>query len=109
VQINLHLYVSLDVPEASELIEVSAEGVSGVVEGLVASADETASFDDVVPLIESRSGEILVNGMDLEVLEGINRGDGVLPYVSNNIVELSSFEEINRTRRHPVLHVDVTH
>lgn len=109
VQVHLHLLVGLDVAEASELVEVPAEGVSRVVQRFVASADETAAFDDVVALVEGGGGEVLVDWVDLEAFERVDGRDGVLPDVADHIVEITSLEEVHRVRGHPELHVDVSH
>jgi hypothetical protein len=47
--------------------------------------------------------------MYLKVGEGVDGSDGVLPDVSDDIVKLCSFEEVDGIGRHPVFHVDVAH
>jgi hypothetical protein len=47
--------------------------------------------------------------MYLKVGEGGDGSDGVLPDVSDDIVKLCSFEEVDGIGRHPVFHVDVAH
>lgn len=96
VKLHLHFLVGLDVPEPSELVEMSTESVSRVVKCLVASTDETASLYEVVPLVEGRSGEVLIDRMDLEPLEGVYWGNGVLPDIPNHIIEVASLEEVDR-------------
>lgn len=86
---------------------MSSEGVSGVIESLVAGADETSSLDKVVSVVESRSREILIDGVDFETFEGINRSNCVLPDISNNVVESLCLEHIDRIRGQPVLKIDV--
>jgi hypothetical protein len=87
---------------------MSSEGVSGVIERLITSADETSSLDEVVSVVESRSREVLIDGVDFETFEGINRSNCVLPDISNNVVEPLCLEHIDRIWRQPVLKVDVT-
>ena len=47
--------------------------------------------------------------MNLEPLKRIYRSNGVLPYVADYVVEIASFEHVDRIRRHPKLHIDVAH
>lgn len=75
---------------------MSTESVSRVVKCLVASTDETASLYQVVPLVEGRSGEVLIDRMDLEPLEGVYWGNGVLPDIADHIIEVASLEEVDR-------------
>lgn len=105
--IYFQLDVGFDVAEAGELVEMPSEGVPGVVEGLVACTDEAAAFDDIMPLVESRGGEVFVDRMDFELLEGVDGGDGVLPDISYHVVEVASLEHVDWVGRHPELHVDV--
>ncbi len=86
---------------------MSSEGVSGVIESLVAGADETSSLDEVVSVVESRSREVLINGVNFETFERINRSNCVLPDISNNVVKPLCLEHIDRIWRQPVLEVDV--
>ena len=109
VGIYLHLDFCFNVPKASKLIKMPSKGVSGVVKGLVACTNEASSFDHVVPLVESRGGEVLVNGMYFKFLEGINRSDSVLPNIAYDIIEISSFEHVDWIWRHPKLHIDVSY
>ena len=88
--------VRLDVPKAGMLIEVSPEGVSGMIQRFVSSADEAASFDEVVSIVKSWGGEILINGMDFEAFEGINGSDSMLPDISNDIIKASIFKHVDR-------------
>ena len=59
-------------------------------------------------LIESGNGEVIINRMDIELLEGVDWSDSVLPNVAHDIVETSLFEHIDRIWRHPILHVNVS-
>lgn len=109
MDVYLHLYFGLDVPETCELIEMSSESVSCMVESFVACADETAAFDYIMSLVEGGSGEVFVDWMDLEFLEGIDGSNGMLPDIAYDIVEVASFEHVDWIRRHPKLHIDVAH
>lgn len=82
---------------------MSSECVSGVIESLVTGANETSSLDEVMAVVESRSREVLIDGVDLEALEGINRRNSVLPDISNNVVETLGLEHVDWVRRQPVL------
>jgi hypothetical protein len=48
-----------------------------------------------MPIVESRGGEILVNGMDFEAFKGINGRESVLPDVSDDIVKAAFFKHID--------------
>jgi len=74
---------------------MSSEGVSGVIEGLVAGADKTASLDEVVSVVKSRSREVLIDRVNFKAFEGINRSNCVLPDISNNVVEPLYLEHID--------------
>ncbi len=93
--VYLHLDVGFDVPKACKLVKMSSKGVSCVIKGFVACTDEAASFKKIVPLVESRGSEVLVNWMDLKLFEGVDRCDGMLPNVSYDIIEVSSFEHVD--------------
>ena len=108
MEVVLKLNFRLDVSEACKLIEMSSEGISCMINSRVSCAYEAASFNHVVTLIISGGRKVLVNWVDLEVLEWINRSNSMLPNIANYIVKISSFEHIYRVRRHPILHVDVT-
>ena len=60
-------------------------------------------------IIEARDCEVLVDWMNLEILERVERSDGVLPNIANYIIEISCFEQVDRTWRHPVFHVDISY
>lgn len=108
VKIDFDFPVSLDVPKACELVEVATEGIPGVVEGFIASADEAAALDDVVSFVEGRSSEIFVDGVDLEPLEGVDGGNSMLPHIPHHVVEAPCLEHVDRIWRHPILHIHVT-
>ena len=109
VQVHFYFSGGEHVSKACELMEMPAECVSGVIQGLIACADEAAALDEIVSFVESGSGEVFIDWMDLEVGEGVDGSDSVLPDVADDIVEVASFEEIDWIGRHPVLHVDVAH
>ena len=77
---------------------MSTKSVPGMVGCLIACADETASFDQIVPLVECRGSEILIDRMDLKVLEGVDGRTGVLPDIANDVVKLPFFEHVDRAR-----------
>lgn len=108
VSVHLHLDVGFNIPETCELLEVSPEGISGMVESLIASRNKTASLDDIVPFVVGGGCEVFVDGVDLEFLERIDRGNCVLPHIAHDVVEISNFEHIHRVGGHPILHVDVS-
>lgn len=86
---------------------MSSEGVSGVIESLVTGADETSSLDEVMSVVESRSREVFVDGVDFETFKGINRSNCMLPDISHNIVETLGLEHTDWVGGQPVLEVDV--
>lgn len=103
------LVIWLYVSETCKLVEMSSESVPGVENSLISSTNETAAFDHVVPAIEGGGREILVNGMDFEVLEWVDGGWTVLPDVADNIIKFAGFEHVDWIRRKPVLHVDIAY
>lgn len=107
VNVNLHLNIRLDVSKACKLIEMPSESIPGMIESLIASRNETSSLYKIMPLVEGRSREVLVNRVNFKFLKGINGCDGVLPNVANNVVKIPSFEHIHRIRRHPIFHVNI--
>ena len=62
-----------------------------------------------MPLVKSRCCEVLIGRMDFKFIKGIYRSYGVLPYVADYVVEIASFEHVDRIGRHPKLHIDVAH
>ncbi len=92
MKINLHLNVSLNISEASELLEVSPEGIASVIKGLISSTNEAASLDNIMSLVKGRGCEVFIDWMDFKSVERINRSDRMLPNISNNIKEIASFE-----------------
>ena len=80
-----------------------------MIKGFVTSADEAAALDEVMPFVEGGRGEVFVYRMHFEIGEGVDGSDGVLPDVSDDIVKICSFEEVDGIGGHPVFHVDVAH
>lgn len=109
VKVDFHLYGRLDTSETGKLMEVSSEGIPGMIEGFIACADEASSLNDVMALIKCRSSEVFVDWVNLEVGKGVNGSDCVLPDIPNKIVEVTIFKKIDWIGRHPVFHIDVTH
>lgn len=101
------LILGFNISEPSELMEMPSEGIAGMLGRLISSTHKASTFDHVMSSIESRSREIFIDGMDFELLERVNGGRAVLPYISNYVIEVSSLEIIDRVRRKPVFHVDV--
>lgn len=46
--------------------------------------------------------------MDFKIPKGVDGIGTVLPYISNNVIELSSLEIVYWIRWKPILHIDVT-
>lgn len=107
MQVHFYLRHVSDVAETCELMEMPAEGISCMIQGFIARADEGTALDEIVSFVEGRSGEVFVYWVDLEPLEGVDGSDGVLPHVTHHVVEVATLEEIDGIGRHPVLHVDV--
>lgn len=55
MQVNLKLVLARDVTKPGELIKMSSKGIAGMIECLVASADEAAALYNVVAVVEGRS------------------------------------------------------
>lgn len=108
VAVHLHLNLAFDISQTCELVEVPSESKPSVIESFIACWNETSSFDQIVPLVIGRSGEVFIDWMDFELFERVDWSDGVLPNISHDIVEISNFEHVNRVRWHPILHVDVS-
>ena len=73
-----------------------------MIEGRIACANKAASFNNVMSIVESRGGEILVNRMYFEAFEGMNGRESMLPNVSNDIVKTGFLEHVNWVGRDPV-------
>ena len=106
--ICFHLHICFDVSETCKLIKMSSEILSWLRQSLVSSWNKASSFDDIMSIVKSNSWEILIGGMNFKFIEGVKRSNGMLPDVTDYIMELSLFEHVNRVRRHPVLHIDVS-
>ena len=96
VVVDRHRRAALHVAEAGVLEEVPPEGVARIAGGLVAGGDPGAPLDQVVPGIEGRGGEIVVPGMDLEAVEGVDRGLGPLPDIAEHVEEIAGPEPVDR-------------
>ena len=105
--VSLDLFRGMHISEPSTLIEVPAECYPGLLACKVATGQERAALDNIVSAIETRSSKILVAWVDFELFIGINGSDSVLPYVSHEVIELSSFESVNWAGGHPVLPIDI--
>lgn len=100
--------LGLDIPKSCKLIEVSSKSISSMFECLISSTDEATTFYHIVSTIESWGWEVLVNWMNFEVFEWIDRSRTVLPNISHNIIEVTCFEKVNRVWREPVFHIDIS-
>ena len=96
-----------DRAEAGVLEEVAAEGVAGALERLVARGDPRAAFHEVVAAVERGHGEVVVERMHLEALEGHDRRARPLPHVADDVAELPLRKRRHRAARREVLEVDV--
>ena len=105
--VSLDLFRGMHISEPSTLIEVPAECYPGLLACKVATGQERAALDNIVSAIETRSSKILVAWVDFKLFIGINGSDSVLPYVSHEVIELSSFESVNWAGGHPVLPIDI--
>ncbi len=100
--------IRFNVSKTSKLMEVSSKSISCVLKCLVSSTYEATSFDHKMPSVECRSCEIFINGMNVKVFKWINGCGTVLPYISGNIIEITSLEMVNRIWREPIFHIDIT-
>ena len=90
VVVDHYRSAALHVAETGMLEEMAPEGVARIAGGLVAGGDPGAPLDQVVPGVEGGGGEIVVPGVDLETVEGVDGGFGPLPDIA---------EHDRRTRR----------
>ncbi len=106
---NFGLIFRNNISEASKLIKMPSEGISWVEKWLISGADEASSFDQIMSFIECWSCEIFIYRMDIKSLERINWSNGMLPYITNNVKELSCFEPVDRVRREPIFQINVSY
>ena len=97
----------LHVTQSRVLKEVPPEGVAAIAGRLVAGRNPRAAFDQVVLRIKSRSGKIVVAGMDLEPVKTRDRRLRPLPDIANDVEKLPEREAIHRARRGPMFQIDV--
>jgi hypothetical protein len=74
-----------------------------MIECLISSTDKTTPFNKIMPFVKARSSEIFIDRVYLELSEGVNWSDCVLPNIAHNIVDSFGREHINWIWRHPVL------
>ena len=60
-----------------------------------------------MPAIEGWCGEIVVVGMNIETLKGIDRRFRPLPYIPDHIVELSMGKFVYGTAGGPIVQMDI--
>jgi hypothetical protein len=53
----------------------------------ISSAQEAATLDDVVQSVKARGGEILIVGMDVEVIQWTEVVDAPFPCVTKGVIE----------------------
>ena len=102
-----HRRLADDVAESRVLEEVAAEGVARGVARLVAGGDPASALDDGVAVIEGWRGEVVVDRMHLEAVEGIGRRLAPLPDVADHVEEIAMREARHRAARGPVVEVQV--
>jgi len=99
--------VADDVAETRVLEEVAAEGVARGVARLVTGRDPAAALDDGVAIVEGRRGEVVVDRVHVEAVEGIGRRLAPLPHVADHVEQLAMLEQRHRTARGPVVEMQV--
>jgi hypothetical protein len=71
------------------LKEVPSESISCIRLGKVASGDPRPSLEEVVLIIERWHGEVIVDWVDLESLQGVHGGPRPLPDVAHRVKDTS--------------------
>ena len=89
------------------LEEVTAKGVAGAGERLVACRDPGTALDQVVAAVECRHREIVIERMHLEALEGHDRRASPLPDVADDVAEFPLRKGVDRRARRPMFQIDV--
>ena len=89
------------------LKEMPPERVAGIPGCFVAGRNPRSALDQVVLRVKRRSREIVVAGMNLKTVKAGDRGLGPLPYVPDDVEELTKPESVHGARRSPMLQVDV--
>jgi hypothetical protein len=82
----------LDISEPSELIKVPSKSFPYINECPASNTSKASSFDHVMLPIKKGSGKIFIKRMDFKIPKGVDGIGTVLPYISNNVIELSSLE-----------------
>ena len=85
------------------LEEVAAEGVTGAAAGFVAAGYPRAAHEQVVALVEGRRGEVVINRVHVEAVEGVGRRVGPLPDIAGDIEEVAVTEARDRAGRGVVI------
>ena len=73
-----------------------------MVQRIVACRDKTPSLHYIMTAIITWSRVVFVQRMNLEVLEGVEMCNSVLPNIANYIEEITIFEHVYRAWRQPV-------
>jgi len=79
-----------------------------MIQCLISSTDKAAPFNERMPIIKRRGGEILIIGMNLKPLKGINAGKRMLPDIAHNIKEAFLPKHVYRIRRQPILQINIS-
>ena len=94
-----------NVVESGVLQEVVAEGVARGVACFVAAGNPRTAFDQVVPVIQGRGGEVVVNRVHGKAVERVGRRLGPVLDISDHVVERAVREGANRAGRGLVIEV----
>ena len=70
---------------------------------------KTTSSQNIILATETGCGEIFIELMVLEILEGVVGGPRQLPDVAHEVIDLAELEQVDGVGGTPVLHVDVAH
>ena len=90
------------------LKEMAAEGVARVCVGFVAGRDPAAAFDEVVFVVKSGRGEIVVPRVNFKTFERVDGGFRPLPDVADDIVKpILEGEAVDRTTRRAMFQIEV--
>jgi hypothetical protein len=64
---------------------------------LVAAGNPRTALDQVVAAVEGGRGEVVVDGVYVETVEGVDRRLGPLPHVADHVEEVAVGERVDRT------------
>ena len=89
------------------LEEVAAESIARGADALVATGGPGAALHEVVAAVEGGRGEVVVDVVDAEALERVDRRLGPLPDVADHVVEGTLRVTIDRAARGTVVEMQV--